>query len=93
MRKRYKIIDILHTGHHGKEGESKVGEKYDRRRGRDFSIDLDEYNPGDTLILFPVVYTTPYEKSWSDDEFTYIKTLNSVYVVRELGTINTSEKE
>ena len=34
---RLKILDIKHTGHHGTHGKSKIGYKYDERRGKDES--------------------------------------------------------
>ncbi len=44
--KMFKIIDILHTGYHGKEFESKVGEKYDNRRGKIMILDENSLKPG-----------------------------------------------
>ena len=47
----YEIIDILHTGHHGPEGQSKVGAKYDRRRGKVAFVNVENFVPGNGLVL------------------------------------------
>ena len=39
--KKFIIKDILHTGHHGNEFESKIGEKYDRHRNKLLLLNMD----------------------------------------------------
>jgi len=98
----FEIIDILHTGHHGVEFESKVGKKYDIRRNKIALINMDEVIPGKmvTFILFDKnefkniddsnhyianepLYTTSFEKIYEKDEFTYFRTLNSIYKLKK----------
>lgn len=59
--KAYSIIDILHTGHHGKENESKVGEKYDERRKKIAFIDVNTIVPGFS-IYFILINKEDFEK-------------------------------
>lgn len=83
--KYFKIIDILHTGHHGPFGKSKTGEKYDRRRGKVFSLDMDSLRVGESLCFPPIiVWTTPFEKFFYADGYYHIVTLNSEYIVEEV---------
>ncbi len=49
--KKFYVVDILHTGHHGKEMESKVGEKYDRRRNKILLLDMDSLRLNHTIVL------------------------------------------
>ena len=49
--KVYLIEDILHTGHHGPEDESKVGAKYDDRRGKMFVLDTSELEVGEPAVF------------------------------------------
>lgn len=81
MQKVYRIKDILHTGNKAPYGTRKIGEKYDNRRGKEFSVDIDQYSAGDYLYLMPILFTTPYVKSWEADDGTfYIQTVNSLYI-------------
>lgn len=84
--KYFKIIDILHTGHHGPAGVSKEGEKYAARRNRVFSLDMTTLEEGNTLTFFPVIkWTTPFEKYWVDElNYHHILTLNSEYILEEI---------
>lgn len=91
MYRVYKIKDIQHTGNEAPYGVSKVGEKYDRRRGKEFAIDLDLWEVGKPLILAPILFTTPYVKSWEDEDGFYIQTENSIYVC-EIVYIPTEEE-
>lgn len=85
---KYKIIDILHTGHHGPRNESKVGSKYDYRRGQIIEIDMDEYNLGDVLLFerdgLPFLFTTPFMDAYEVDGKFYIETMNSIYVMEKI---------
>lgn len=94
--KIYRIIDILHTGHHGPAGERKVGGKYDKRRGQFFMFDAKEQKKGDTAIFWypldnktasqlPFLFTTAYEgmEHKGDNKWAII-TLNSQYIVEEV---------
>lgn len=93
--KMYRIIDILHTGHHGPVGVSKKGGKYDERRGQFFMFDDKNTKVGDTAIFWrpldnktasqlPFLFTTEYEGIWREGDKVIIKTLNSYYVVEEV---------
>lgn len=88
---RLKILDIKHTGHHGTYGESKVGRKYDERRGKEFEILEEEFIKGQPLMFFLEKYnlrgllTTPFEKKrMVDGDIMEIETLNSIYVCQVL---------
>ncbi len=82
MLKVYEIIDIQHSGKKAPRGVSKVGDKYDRRRGRKFTLDLDICEIGKPLLFAPILYTTPYVNSWEDKKRVYIETENSIYVCK-----------
>lgn len=94
--KTYRIIDILHTGHHGPAGVSKKGSKYDKRRGQFFMFDDKNTKIGDTAIFWhlldnktasqlPFLFTTAYEGIERKDDKVIIKTLNSHYIVEEVN--------
>ena len=99
----FEIDDILHTGHHGVEYESKVGKKYDIRRNKIALVNMDEAIPGKmvTFTLFDKnefkniddsnhyisnepLYTTSFEKIYVKNEFTYFRTLNSIYKFKKI---------
>lgn len=83
--KYFKIIDILHTGHHGPKGKPKEGAKYDTRRLRCFSLDMNSLQYGECLTFNPVIkLTTPFEKFWYENGYYHILTLNSEYIVEEI---------
>lgn len=48
---KYLVVDILHTGHHGKEFESKVGKKYEVRKNRILILNLDDLEKDHGLVL------------------------------------------
>ncbi len=95
MNEEYVLFleDILHTGNHGPEGESKVGDKYDRRRntychlipedpspGESVQI-LHYYDPEDMERQLPVncTFTTPFVSMTEDNDYVYLRTVNSIY--------------
>lgn len=87
---RYKIIDIIHTGHHGIRWESKVGYKYDQRRGMIINLSLDDCIIGQPLMFvndkgYLQILTTPFKCMYYKGNYFYIETLNSIY---ELELIN-----
>lgn len=103
--KKFIIEDILHTGNHGPEYESKVGEKYDRRRGKVLLLDmysLETINNSLELYLFDiyefneassgrldeligkVVITTPFKSLYVSGDYTMLRTLNSIYKLKEI---------
>lgn len=85
---RLRIKDIKHTGNHGKFGKSKIGDKYDERRGKIFEFDPkeEEMNLGNSLHLklenyeYPVLYTTPFVDSYFGGDDYIIETKNSFYI-------------
>ena len=91
------LEEILHTGHHGPEGERKVGEKYDKRRNTycrlipenpqfGESVTILHYNdPEDWHSLPPVfcTFTTPFEYITEEDKYIVMRTLNSIYRFRK----------
>lgn len=92
------LEDILHTGHHGPEGESKVGEKYDKRRGHvtmfyedglcdRMSVTLLHFTWDEEdgcYYLCRRTHTTPFEVLYTENGYTMLRTLNSIYKFREL---------
>ena len=88
MTKTYKIIDILHTGHHGEKGERKIGEKYDNRRGRIVRVNTEEHSWYGGLVFkgvgYPGLYTTEFVKEYDEDGYHYIETINSIYKLEEI---------
>ncbi len=49
--RRFLVTDILHTGHHGPEGMSKEGAKYDGRKDKVLLLEMDLINRGRGIIL------------------------------------------
>lgn len=84
--KYFRIIDILHTGHHGPAGVPKEGQRYDERRGRRISLDMSSLKCGESLCLPPVaIWTTPFEKiSIDKDGIYHLTTINSEYILEEV---------
>lgn len=78
----YQIMDIRHSGKKGPEGVSKEGHKYDERRNRFILVDVDTLNVGTPCVFDPLMITTPFVKFDTDDEYDYIRTENSIYVLR-----------
>lgn len=89
MKKIYTIIDIQHSGNTGMRGMSKVGHKYEARKNKKYKVKLDEYSLGDTVILVPCddkshsIFTTPLVDFETNGEYTYMETVNSIYVLKE----------
>lgn len=93
--KKFFVVDILHTGKDGKEFESKVGVKYERRKNKVLILDIDDLIKGQNLNL--TVYeeveeenktkkiegysllTTAFEKIYEENGYIYLRTLNSIY--------------
>ena len=86
-----KVLDILHSDNgKGKHRESKVGEKYENRKNKIYSVDFDNLVPpwGGLEMLEVVngdvvgggVWTTEYEGHKEVDGKLEIYTWNSVYV-------------
>lgn len=88
MHRKYKIIDIYHTGNSGKKDTRKTGEPYDHRKGKIFTIDIANYKPGQNLIFWekdnPILWTSPYVRSYEKNKRFYIETVNSVYELEVL---------
>lgn len=89
------IEDIKHTGHHGPKGESKVGYKYDYRRGHRIFLfaPLLQYQQakGSSILLMDgeadgeqwFIVTTPFVELRENEYYVELETLNSVYVLRK----------
>ena len=101
MNKEYCLYleDIQHTGHHGPEGESKVGDKYDRRRNtycrliptRNFikgeSIGILYYETIEEykkLLTAHNICTTPFVSYSEDDDYVILRTMNSIYRFKKI---------
>lgn len=85
-----KVLDILHSDNgKGKYRESKVGEKYENRKNKIYSVDFDDLMPWGGLEMLEVVdgeitsngiWTTTYEGLEAKDDILEIYTWNSIYV-------------
>lgn len=87
------LEDILHTGNHGPEDKSKVGEKYDRRR--DTYCRIDPISPihkdSVTIVHYSnledwknfdtdfYTFTTPLVSLDEEKDYVILRTINSVY--------------
>ncbi len=94
---RLYLEEILHTGHHGPEGERKVGEKYDNRRNtycrllpenpqRGESVTILHYDDIESWkSLSPVfcTFTTPFDCLTEEEKYIVMRTLNSIYRFRK----------
>ena len=90
MNKTYKMIDILHTGHHGKRGERKIGKKYDNRRERIIRVNTEERGWYGGLIFkgiggYQGLYTTEFVREYDEDRYHYIETINSIYKLEKIA--------
>ena len=94
----YKLIDILYQDNgKGPYKESKVGEKYDRRRNRLYTIDK-EAVPWNGVYLeavdeqgnfeFGGVWTTPLVKEYDEDGYHWLETANSFYKFEVVKEVN-----
>lgn len=93
-RQHFIIEDIRHTGHHGEKGTSKIGEKYDRRRGHKIYLyaPLEQYEQfkGESIMLMDgdsededwFIMTTPLVEIREQDVYVELETLNSIYILR-----------
>ena len=85
-----KVLDILHSDNgKGKYRESKVGEKYERRKNKVYDVDFDDLMPWGGLEMLEVVngkvvgggiWTTEYLGRKEVDGKLEIYTWNSIYV-------------
>lgn len=85
-----KVLDILHSDNgKGNYRESKVGEKYERRKNKTYDVDFDTLTPWDGLEMLEVVngeiagdgiWTTEYLGHKEVDGKLEIYTYNSIYV-------------
>ena len=85
-----KVLDILHSDNgKGKYRESKIGEKYELRKNKIYSVDFDDLMPWGGLEMLEVVdgeitsngiWTTAYEGRKEVDDKLEIYTWNSIYV-------------
>lgn len=103
--KKFIIEDILHTGNHGTAYESKVGEKYNRRRGKLLLLDINKLNTVNECLEFnlfdiyefneaingqldelvrKVLITTPFKSLYTSGDYTMLRTLNSIYKLKEI---------
>ena len=87
-----RIKDILYQDNgKGPYMTSKVGNKYDRRRGRVFDLDESELIPGRSYFINFInapswVATTPFIKLQEVDEnIFHLETANSIYVLEKLN--------
>lgn len=88
MVKKYKICEILHSGKHGERYSKKEGKKYEERKKDIIYINLDNYQPGDDLIIgkssAPYLFKITYVFSNEDEQFFYLETVNSIYKLKEV---------
>ena len=85
-----KVLDILHSDNgKGNYRESKVGEKYERRKNKVYDVDFDTLTTWDGLEMLEVVngeiagdgiWTTEYLGRKEVDDKLEIYTYNSIYV-------------
>lgn len=85
-----KVLDILHSDNgKGKYRESKIGEKYEFRKNKIYSVDFDDLMPWGGLEMLEVVndevtnngiWTTKYEGCKEVDGKLEIFTWNSIYI-------------
>ena len=90
-----KVLDILHSDNgKGKYRESKVGEKYENRKNKIYSVDFNDLLPWGGLEMLEVVngevtsdgiWTTEYEGYKEVDGKLEIYTWNSIYVCEILN--------
>lgn len=95
--KIYKVVDIYHTGNSGEEFERKVGLKYDMRRDKLVKLDIHKLYIGSQAILTMLdkdeafnkeakgrlLVTTELEKIYREDDYLFLRTLNSIYKLEE----------
>lgn len=85
-----KVLDILHSDNgKGNYRESKVGEKYEDRKNKLYTVDFNDLMPWGGLEMLEVVdgeitsngiWTTTYEGLKAKDDILEIYTWNSIYV-------------
>lgn len=93
-----KVLDILHSDNgKGKYRESKVGEKYERRKNKIYDVDFDELMPWGGLEMLEVVngkvisngiWTTEYLGRKEVDGKLEIYTYNSIYMCEVMDGYN-----
>ena len=84
---KFEVVDILYADNgKGPYKTSKVGEKYDFRKNRTYRVyltnagwlDMLEINDDEEYTGF-MISTTLYVNKYMDEEFVYLKTVNSIY--------------
>ncbi len=85
-----KVLDILHSDNgKGKYRESKVGEKYERRKNKTYEVNINNLMPWRGLEMLEVVngdvvgdgiWTTEYKGFKVNGDDVEIHTWNSIYV-------------
>ena len=96
MRKRFKILNIVHSGTKGERGTPVTEKKYDGLVGCEVRFDINNICVGYSLILHIVPWMHKYYDYWTisaieridhdeEDGILILETLNSIYYLEELG--------
>ena len=93
-----KVLDILHSDNgKGNYRESKVGEKYERRKNKIYDVDFDDLLPWGGLEMLEVIngkitgsgiWTTEYLGRKEVDGKLEIYTRNSIYICEVIDGYN-----